>query len=90
MEIILLSTWQAEFAKLKSFKMRNFLFVSIVLCGLCRSAVFAQSVTQYVNPFMGTTTLWTPEDLGYIRTVEKRPWEPRHSPEPLCPMRWCS
>ncbi|MBR4187502.1 MAG: glycoside hydrolase family 92 protein, partial [Bacteroidaceae bacterium] len=54
--------------------MRNFLFVSIVMCGLCRSVVFAQSVTQYVNPFMGTTTLWTPEDLGYIRTVEKRPW----------------
>ncbi len=74
MEIILLSTWQAELAKLKSFKMRNFLFVSIVMCGLCRSVVFAQSVTQYVNPFMGTTTLWTPEDLGYIRTVEKRPW----------------
>lgn len=36
--------------------------------------VMAQSVTQYVNPFMGTTTLWTPEDLGYIRTEEKRPW----------------
>ena len=36
--------------------------------------VMAQSVTQYVNPLMGTTTLWTPEDLGYIRTEEKRPW----------------
>jgi predicted alpha-1,2-mannosidase len=23
---------------------------------------------------MGTTTLWTPEELGYIRTEEKRPW----------------
>ena len=34
----------------------------------------AQSVTQHVNPFMGTTTLWTPEDLGYVRTIEKRPW----------------
>ena len=36
--------------------------------------IFSQSVTQYVNPLMGTTTLWTPEDLGYIRTEEKRPW----------------
>ena len=35
---------------------------------------FAQGVTKYVNPFMGTTTLWTPEDLGYTRTEEKRAW----------------
>ena len=35
---------------------------------------YAEGVTKYVNPFMGTTTLWTPEDLGYIRTEEKRPW----------------
>ena len=33
-----------------------------------------KGVTQYVNPFMGTTTLWTPEDLGYTRTEEKRAW----------------
>ena len=34
----------------------------------------AEGLTQFVNPFMGTTTLWTPEELGYIRTEEKRPW----------------
>lgn len=27
-----------------------------------------------VNPFMGTTTLWKPQDLGYARTEERRPW----------------
>ena len=51
--------------------MRHFLSISIFLC--CLSG-WAQDVTQYVNPFMGTTTLWTPEELGYIRTEEKRPW----------------
>lgn len=51
--------------------MKNFLSLSIFLC--CLSG-WAQSVTQYVNPLMGTTTLWTPEELGYIRTEEKRPW----------------
>lgn len=34
----------------------------------------AQRVTEYVNPLMGTATLWTPEDLGYTRTEVKRPW----------------
>lgn len=51
--------------------MRHILFISIFLS--CLSSM-AQSVTQFVNPFMGTTTLWTPEELGYIRTDEKRPW----------------
>ena len=37
-------------------------------------AIPTGTVTQYVNPFMGTTTLWTPDDLGYTRTEEKRPW----------------
>lgn len=36
--------------------------------------VHAQSVTKYVNPFMGTATLWSPDDLGYTRTEEKRAW----------------
>ena len=55
--------------------MRTCLFIiSIVLSVLGPSVTCAQGVTQYVNPFMGTTTLWTPEDLGYIRTEKKRPW----------------
>ena len=53
-------------------KRKDCLLLSLLL--LTAQLVMAQSVTQYVNPFMGTTTLWTPEDLGYIRTEEKRPW----------------
>ena len=32
------------------------------------------SVTHYVNPFLGTATLWEPEDLGYTHTEAKRAW----------------
>ncbi len=45
-----------------------------ILAFLTVICVHAQSVTKYVNPFMGTTTLWTPDDLGYTRTEEKRAW----------------
>ena len=34
----------------------------------------AQELTRYVNPFLGTATLWLPEDLGYTHTEEKRAW----------------
>ena len=53
------------------------MFRVILLSLVCVSTfgrALAEGVTQYVNPFMGTTTLWTPEELGYIRTEEKRPW----------------
>ncbi|MDR2473972.1 MAG: glycoside hydrolase family 92 protein, partial [Tannerella sp.] len=30
--------------------------------------------TDYVNPLLGTATLWTPEDLGYQRTWKERTW----------------
>ncbi len=30
--------------------------------------------TGYVNPFLGTATLWEPEDLGYVRTWDVRTW----------------
>lgn len=51
---------------------RSFLTFCFALSAILMAQ--SQNVTQYVNPLMGTTTLWTPEDLGYIRTVEKRPW----------------
>lgn len=53
-------------------KRKDCLLVSLMLC--MGQLALAQSVTQYVNPMMGTTTLWTPEDLGYVRTEKKRPW----------------
>ena len=34
----------------------------------------AKDLTQYCNPFLGTATLWTPDELGYTRTEVKRAW----------------
>lgn len=38
------------------------------------TALAARKLTDYVNPFLGTTTLWEPEDLGYVRHRETRTW----------------
>lgn len=38
------------------------------------TALSARKLTDYVNPFLGTTTLWEPEDLGYVRHRETRTW----------------
>lgn len=34
----------------------------------------AGSITDRVEPRLGTTTLWTPDDLGFTHTRNKRPW----------------
>lgn len=34
----------------------------------------SKHLTSYVNPFLGTATLWEPEDLGYVRTWKTRTW----------------
>jgi predicted alpha-1,2-mannosidase len=31
-------------------------------------------LTRYVNPLLGTATLWEPEDLGYVRKSKQRTW----------------
>lgn len=54
--------------------MRTYLFTLLLLVGLSRSVTCAQGLTQYVNPFMGTTTLWTPEELGFVPTPGVRQW----------------
>jgi predicted alpha-1,2-mannosidase len=54
--------------------MRTLLFICAVLWELSSSVTCAQGVTQYVNPFMGTTTLWTPEELGFVPTPGTRQW----------------
>ena len=33
-----------------------------------------KQLTDYVNPFLGTATLWEPEDLGYTRKIKERTW----------------
>jgi predicted alpha-1,2-mannosidase len=47
----------------------------LMLCCMAVSAgSVAESLTDYVNPFLGTTTLWEPEDLGYVRKIMPRAW----------------
>ena len=48
----------------------------LTACFLLASAtsIYAQKLTEYVNPFLGTATLWTPDELGYTRTEVKRAW----------------
>ncbi|MDY9919198.1 MAG: GH92 family glycosyl hydrolase [Proteiniphilum sp.] len=48
------------------------ILLSIVLFGC--TATTEKQPTGYVNPFLGTATLWEPEDLGYVRTWEERTW----------------
>ena len=31
-------------------------------------------MTDHVNPFLGTATLWEPEDLGYVLNTQDRAW----------------
>ena len=42
------------------------------VCGI--GGACGEGVTQYVNPFMGTTTLWTPEELGFVPKSGERQW----------------
>ena len=46
-----------------------------LLSAILLSAVsFAQDITDLVNPFLGTATLWEKEDLGYERHRKTRTW----------------
>jgi len=46
----------------------TFLFVFAISCKTDKQ------LTAYVNPLLGTATLWEPEDLGYARTWKERTW----------------
>ena len=43
--------------------------ILIVLFTSCK-----KQLTDYVNPLLGTATLWEPEDLGYVRKIKERTW----------------
>lgn len=45
--------------------------ISLVIFTGCESH---HKLTEYVNPFLGSATLWDKEDLGYERKKEKRTW----------------
>lgn len=51
---------------------RFFLSFCLILCAF--TGISAQGLTQLVNPFMGTTTLWTPEELGFVPKPGERQW----------------
>lgn len=44
-----------------------------LLCG-CAGEKKEKTLTDYVNPLLGTATLWKTEDLGYERHQQKRTW----------------
>ena len=52
--------------------MRTFKWL-VALC-LCVSGCSNVRLTERVNPFLGTATLWEEEDLGYVRKMEQRTW----------------
>lgn len=47
------------------------MFLVALLAGCNRTD---KRLADYVNPFLGTATLWEPEDLGYVRSLKERTW----------------
>ena len=46
----------------------------LALALACHVHAQEKHLTSYVNPLLGTATLWEPEDLGYVRTWKQRTW----------------
>ena len=60
---------------LNNYKMKLFspiIILSIIITSC--TEVSERQLTDYVNPLLGTATLWEPEDLGYTRTWDERTW----------------
>ena len=60
------------------FKRMSFVTLLALLCASLQAQTSNpacnMSLTRYVNPFLGTATLWEPADLGYTHTETKRAW----------------
>lgn len=54
--------------------MKHSRLLALSFLAMTAATALAGDLTQRVNPLTGTTTLWTPQDLGYTRTEEKRAW----------------
>lgn len=67
---------QRSIVKIERDKAVKKIFISILISTLVSITICAQEkqLTRYVNPFLGTATLWNPEDLGYVRTIKERTW----------------
>lgn len=57
---------------MKTQKSVTFFLFSLLFLASCSGN--KKSLTSYVNPFLGTATLWEPEDLGYERKMKARTW----------------
>ena len=66
-------------------RFRTLLFV-VTLAATNTLSAFGGDLTPLVNPFVGTTTLWEPQDLGYTRTWDgTRTWGGETSPGATLP-----
>ena len=54
--------------------MKNELLISIISLILFTSCESQNKLTEYVNPLLGSATLWEKEDLGYVRKKATRTW----------------
>lgn len=54
--------------------MKKHLFIVLLLSVLITGCKPDKQLTDYVNPFLGTATLWEPQDLGYVRKIKERTW----------------
>ena len=61
-------------AKPQLLSLRSLLLLTFTFYLLPVTSCLAGELTDKVNPFVGTTTLWNPKDLGYTRTEAKRAW----------------
>ena len=54
--------------------MKRKTFIILSLCCLSALTCKAGDLTKLADTRLGTTTLWTPEDLGFTHVRDKRPW----------------
>jgi len=52
----------------------NKLYTLLLMAFIAAGCTVDKPLTSYVNPLLGTATLWEPEDLGYVRTWKERTW----------------
>ncbi|WP_102407705.1 GH92 family glycosyl hydrolase [Parabacteroides bouchesdurhonensis] len=53
---------------------KTILFSLLIVLTFITGCKSDKQLTDYVNPFLGTATLWEPEDLGYVRKMKARTW----------------
>src|SRR5690554_2170765 len=54
--------------------MRSYFFGLFALLVTAVGCKTSNQLTDQVNPFLGTATLWEPADLGYVLNTQDRAW----------------